>query len=136
MATARPTLLGLAAFTAVCAAVCSAACTNTPETVLQTDLPQIPGMTSRDSADLKQTGGIIESGVFAYKGAVVNLPQRVTETKTRFGEMGWKLETERQTPATARLVFAKEERRAAVEIIRNDVAPGMSTAVTVVTTRQ
>lgn len=89
-------------------------------------------MTSRESSGIRQADGVIEAGTFAYKGAVINLTQRVAETKSRFTGMGWHLYSERLTPATATMVFSKDRRRASVEIIRNDVSPSMSTAVTTV----
>jgi hypothetical protein len=110
------------------------ACESDPGTVLQTDLPQLPGMTGRESSGLKQEGGVVETGTFAYKGAIQDLPTRVSETTSRFAGLGWQLLSERRTTSTARLEFSKGNRHAVVELIRNDLAPGMSTGVTMVTT--
>ncbi len=110
------------------------ACESDPGTVLQTDLPQLPGMTGRESSGLKQEGGVVEAGTFAYKGAIPDLPARVGETTQRFAGLGWQLHSERRTASTARLEFTKGNRHAVVELIRNDLAPGMSTGVTMVTT--
>lgn len=132
MAARRPTTARLAALTL---ALVVAGCSSDPATVLQTDLPQIPGMTGRESSGVRQAGGVVEAGTFAYKGAVSELGKQVEATRTAFTSRGWTLESERRTPATATLVFAKDRRRARVEIIRNDLAPGMSTAVTRVETQ-
>lgn len=133
MAARRPTSLVCLAASGVLA-LALAACSSQPATVLDTDLPQVPNMTGRESSDIRQAEGKIEQGTFAYKGGVESLPERVKETKSRFAALGWALYSERLTPATARLVFTKDTRRAVVEIVRNDLSPGMSTAVTTVAT--
>lgn len=110
------------------------ACNSDPTTVLASDLPQVPNMTARESTGIRQADGAIEAGVFAYKGEVDNLGQRIKDTVSRFSGLGWTLVSERTTAATARLEFGKGQRRAVVEIIRNDLEPAMSTAVTTVRT--
>lgn len=133
MAASRPrVLLRTVRALAVTAAATLTACESDPGTVLQTDLPQIPGMTGRESSGLRQTGGVVEAGTFAYKGAIPDLGKQVDETKSRFSGLGWTLASERRTSATARLEFTKGNRKATVELIRNDLSPGMSTGVTVV----
>ncbi len=107
-------------------------CQSDPETVLQSDLPQVPGMAPRDSVRLQQDGSRVTGGQFSYKGAVTDLAARVEETKTRFAMQGWRLATETQTGSTAALTFTKDDRTARVEILRNGVQPGMSTAVLLV----
>jgi hypothetical protein len=130
----RPTVAPVARSVALTLALLAAACSGDPATVLQTDLPQIPNMTGRESSGIVHEGNVIEAGTFAYKGAVSDLDAQVAETRAAFSGRGWTLESERRTPATASLVFAKGVRRARVEVIRNDLAPGMSTAVTRVET--
>lgn len=144
MAARRPTVLAspsasvrsaaLALAVSVATALPLGGCESDPTTVLQTDLPQIPGMAGRESSGLRQAGSVVESGTFAYKGAVPDLRQRVDETKSRFAAEGWLLRSERMTQSTARIEFTKGNRRATVEVIRNDISPGMSTAVTTVKT--
>jgi hypothetical protein len=97
--------------------------------VLQSDLPQVPGLTPRDSSGIVQAGGRITGGQFAYKGFVEDLPQSVTATRARYEGAGWRLWSETVTGATAVLEFRKDSRSARVEIIRNQVQPRMSTAV-------
>lgn len=125
---------GAAMAAALAACLLAGACNSDPTTVLASDLPQVPNMTARESTGIRQVGGDIEAGVFAYKGEVDNLAQRIKDTVSRFSGLGWTLASERTTAATARLEFAKGERRAVVEIIRNDLEPAMSTAVTTVRT--
>lgn len=115
-------------------ALAAAGCQSSPENVLQTDLPQIPGMVGRQSTGLEQSHGMILAGTFAYKGDISDLGTRMQETTARFAAAGWLLESERRTEATAHMTFVKGMRRANVELIRNDLAPSMSTAVTKVHT--
>lgn len=122
----------LAAALLACALL-PAACSSEPETVLQSDLPQVPGMVARDSSGLKQDGSQVLAGQFSYKGEVSDLPARAAETKARFLGQGWTLRSEAVTGSTAVLEFRKGERDARVEIIRNGVQPKMSTAVLRVT---
>ena len=114
-------------------ALAFAGCSSDPETVLQTDLPQVPGMAPRDTVGLRQEGGRVVAGQFAYTGSIPSLGQRTAETMARFSGNGWALASETLTGSTAMLVYRKEGRTARVEIIRNGVQPRMSTAVTTVT---
>jgi hypothetical protein len=114
-------------------ALAAAACSGDPETVLQSDLPQVPGMTPRDTVGLRQDGGRVVAGQFAYTGSIPSLGQRTAETMSRFSGLGWALASETLTGSTAVLVYRKDGRTARVEIIRNGVQPRMSTAVTTVT---
>jgi len=123
--------------TFACLALAAAAsCASEPETVLQSDLPQVPGLTPRDSSGIVQAGGRVTGGQFAYKGFVGDLPQSVTATRARYEGAGWRLWSETVTGATAVLEFRKDTRSARVEIIRNQVQPRMSTAVLKVTERE
>lgn len=106
-----------------------AACSGDPETVLQSDLPQVPGMTPRDTVGLSQDAGRVTGGQFAYTGSIPGLSERVGETMARFEGLGWKLRSETLTGATAVLVYAKDDRTATVQIVRNGLQPLMSTAV-------
>ena len=114
-------------------ALAAAACSSDPATVLQTDLPQVPGMAPRDTVGLRQEGGRVVAGQFAYTGSVPSLGQRASETMARCSGLGWTLAAETLTGSTAVLVYRKDARTARVEIIRNGVQPRMSTAVTTVT---
>jgi hypothetical protein len=114
-------------------ALAAAACSSDPDTVLQTDLPQVPGMAPRDTVGLRQEGGRVVAGQFAYTGSIPSLGERSAETMARFSGLGWSLASETLTGSTAVLVYRKDERTARIEIIRNQVQPRMSTAVTTVT---
>jgi len=120
--------VALAGWIAVTAAG-PAGCASEPTTVLQSDLPQVPGMVPRESARIRQEAGRVTGGQFDYKGNVENTRIRARETRARFEENGWKLHSETLTPATAILEFRKDERAATVEIVRNQLQPRMSTAV-------
>lgn len=109
-----------------------AACHGEPETVLQSDLPQVPGMTPRESSGLRQEGSRVVGGQFEFKGPVPSLGKQVAETMSRFDLAGWTLASETTTGATAVLVYRKDTRTARVEIVRNGVQPRMSTAVLLV----
>ena len=106
-----------------------AACASEPDTVLQTDLPQVPGLTPRDSSGIRQQGDRVVAGQFAYKGPVVDLRQLADQTMSRFQLAGWELASTTINTSTAVLVYRKDTRTARVEIIRNGVQPKMSTAV-------
>jgi hypothetical protein len=112
----------------------AAGCSSDPETVLQSDLPQVPGMAPRDTIGLRQEGGRVTGGQFAYTGAIPALGARAQETMARFGSLGWQLSAETVTGSTAVLVYRKDSRTARVEIIRNALQPRMSTAVITVET--
>lgn len=112
------------------------ACQGEPETVLQSDLPQVPGMTPRESSGLRQEGARVLGGQFEFKGPVPNLGKQVGETMSRFDLAGWALASETMTGATAVLVYRKDTRTARVEIVRNGVQPRMSTAVMQVETTE
>ena len=127
MRRAATTLLALAAVLA--------SCKSEPDTVLSTDLPQVPGLTPRDSSGIVQRGDQVTAGQFAYKGDVPSLAARVQETRGRFDAAGWKLYAETLSPSMAVLEFRKGDRSARVEIIRNEIQPKMSTAVMTVRTR-
>jgi hypothetical protein len=128
MRRAATTLLALAAVLA--------SCKSEPDTVLSTDLPQVPGLTPRDSSGIVQRGDQVTAGQFAYKGDVPSLAARVQETRGRFDAAGWKLYAETLSPSMAVLEFRKGDRSARVEIIRNEIQPKMSTAVMTVKTRE
>ena len=106
-----------------------AACASEPDTVLQTDLPQVPGLTPRDSSGIRQSGDRVVAGQFAYKGAIADLRQLADQTMSRFQLAGWELASTTINTNTAVLVYRKDTRTARVEIIRNGVQPKMSTAV-------
>ena len=106
-----------------------AACASEPDSVLQTDLPQVPGLTPRDSSGIRQQGDRVVAGQFAYKGPVVDLRQLADQTMSRFQLAGWELASTTINTNTAVLVYRKDTRTARVEIIRNGVQPKMSTAV-------
>ena len=114
---------------AVLALCALAGCRSEPETVLDSDLPQVPGMAPRDTTGLRQEAGRVTGGQFAFKGPVRSLNDRVGETMARFQGAGWTLSSQTLTGATAVLVYRKDTRTARVEIIRNGVQPLMSTAV-------
>ena len=116
-----------AAAAAALAAV--AGCAAEPDTVLQTDLPQVPGMVARDTTGLKQREGEVIGGQFAYKGPIPEMAARVEEVKGKFSLYGWRLASESMSGTRALLEFEKGGRRASVELIRNGVQPKMSTAV-------
>ena len=117
-----------AAIAAVLLAVV-AACASEPDSVLQTDLPQVPGLTPRDSSGIRQQGDRVVAGQFAYKGPVMDLRQLADQTMSRFQLAGWELASTTINTNTAVLVYRKDTRTARVEIIRNGVQPKMSTAV-------
>ena len=121
--------LRAAAAAAVAAAAGIAGCQSDPETVLQTDLPQVPGMVARDTTGLKQREGEVIGGQFAYKGPIPEMAARVDEVKGKFALYGWRLASESMSGTKALLEFEKGSRRASVELIRNGVQPKMSTAV-------
>lgn len=121
---------------ALLASAALASCASEPETVLRTDLPQVPGLAPRDSSGIVQRGDQVAGGQFAYKGDVPNLAVRVQETRGRFDAAGWKLYAETLSPSMAVLEFRKGDRSARVEIIRNEIQPKMSTAVMTVRTRE
>ena len=106
-----------------------AACASEPDTVLQTDLPQVPGLTPRDSSGIRQSGDRVVAGQFSYKGPVIDLRQLADQTMSRFQLAGWELASTTINTSTAVLVYRKDTRTARVEIIRNGVQPKMSTAV-------
>jgi hypothetical protein len=135
-ASRRPTDLARRAFVSFPLAVLfavamagPAGCASEPTSVLQSDLPQVPGMVPRESSRIRQEGGRVTGGQFDYKGNVENTRLRARETRARFEESGWKLHSETLTPATAILEFRKDERAVTVEIVRNQLQPRMSTAV-------
>jgi hypothetical protein len=121
---------------AVLAVAALASCASEPESVLRTDLPQVPGLVPRDSTGIVQRGDQVVGGQFAYKGDVPNLAARVQETRARFDAAGWKLSAETLSPSMAVLEFRKADRSARIEIIRNEIQPKMSTAVMTVRTRE
>lgn len=121
--------LRAAAAAAVAAAAGMAGCASDPETVLQSDLPQVPGMVARDTTGLQQREGEVIGGQFAYKGPIPEMAARVDEVKGKFVLYGWRLASESVSGTKALLEFEKGSRRASVELIRNGVQPKMSTAV-------
>ena len=108
-------------------------CSTEPDSVLQSDLPQIPGMTPRDSSGLRQSEGRVTAGQFSYKGPISNLNARASETMARFDQAGWKLASQTLSTSTANLIYRKDNRTVRVEIIQNGVQPKMSTGVLTVT---
>ena len=108
-------------------------CSTEPDSVLQSDLPQIPGMTPRDSSGLRQSEGRVTAGQFSYKGPISNLNARANETMARFDQAGWKLASQTLSASTASLTYRKDNRTVRVEIIQNGVQPKMSTGVLTVT---
>lgn len=125
------TAIALLAVTA--AALSATGCSTEPDSVLQSDLPQIPGMTPRDSSGLRQSEGRVTAGQFSYKGPISNLNARANETMARFDQAGWKLSSQTLSASTANLIYRKDNRTVRVEIIQNGVQPKMSTGVLTVT---
>jgi len=127
----RPTAILLLA--TIVATTWATGCATEPDTVLQSDLPQIPGMVPRDSTGIRQSEGRVTAGQFSYKGPISNLNARANETMSRFDLAGWKLSSQTLSPATASFIYRKDSRTVRVEIIQNGVQPKMSTAVLTVT---
>jgi hypothetical protein len=115
------------------AALWPTGCSTEPDSVLQSDWPQIPGMTPRDSSGLRQSEGRVTAGQFSYKGPISNLNARANETMARFDQAGWKLSSQTLSASTANLIYRKDNRTVRVEIIQNGVQPKMSTGVLTVT---
>ena len=129
----RRTTATIALLAIAVAAVCLTGCASEPDTVLQSDLPQIPGMVPRDTTGLRQSEGRVTAGQFSYKGPISNLNARADETMSRFDQAGWKLVSQTLSAATASFTYRKDNRTVRVEIIQNGVQPKMSTAVLTVT---
>lgn len=126
-----PTAIALLAVST--AALGATGCRTEPDSVLQSDLPQIPGMVPRDSSGLRQSEGRVTAGQFSYKGPISNLNARASETMARFDQAGWKLSSQTLSASTASLIYRKDNRTVRVEIIQNGVQPKMSTGVLTVT---
>ena len=92
------------------AALWPTGCSTEPDSVLQSDLPQIPGMTPRDSSGLRQSEGRVTAGQFSYKGPISNLNARANETMARFDQAGWKLSSQTLSASTANLIYRKDNR--------------------------
>jgi hypothetical protein len=123
----------IALLTVSATALWATGCSTEPDSVLQSDLPQIPGMTPRDSSGLRQSEGRVTAGQFSYKGPISNLNARANETMARFDQAGWKLSSQTLSASTANLIYRKDNRTVRVEIIQNGVQPKMSTGVLTVT---
>lgn len=132
---ARPTRsIGLLICLAICTAL--AGCDSHPEFVLDSDIPQVPGMEQRLGFDIKRSGGNIIGGVFIFVGPIRETEKTMRALASRFKDSGWSVE--RETPGFPRsaLVFKKDDRLVEVVLDADQLEPAMSKAQYVVSGKE
>lgn len=110
-------------------------CSSEPKFVLDSDIPEIPGMQQRLGFDIKRSAGDITNGVFIFVGPLMETEQTMKTLATRFRNRGWELK--RETPGFPRavLVFTKGDRQVEVVLDADQLEPAMSRGQYVVSER-
>lgn len=107
-------------------------CSSTPTRILDSDIPQVPGMEQRLGFDIKRQGGDIVGGVFVFVGPLLETETTMRTLTSRFKDAGWVLERATQGFPRSALVFEKNGRRVEVALDADQLEPAMSRAQYVV----
>lgn len=103
-------------------------CDAGPQTVLDSDIPQVPGMTQRLGLDIERSGGDLVGGVFVFIGPLFD-PTKTMEALTgRFRDHGWtELASTLGFPRSSQQ-FGKGTRRVQIILDADQLEPMMSRA--------
>lgn len=101
------------------------ACDSQPETIAESDVPQIPGLENRYLSPLDRDGETLVGARALYRGEMVEPESVAKHTIERYRAHGWTLEERRIAPTCATLVFSKGERRVEVDLKANQLNPAM-----------
>ena len=108
-------------------------CNSQPETVVDSDVPQIVGLESRHASGIEREGDVLMGGHFVYRGEVANPAEMAADTAKIYREHGWTLESSNIGSAGGRMVFVKDDRTVYVDLKANLLDPSMGSGTVDVT---
>ena len=103
-------------------------CDSGPSFVLDSDVPQVPGMEQRLGFDIKRSEGDLVGGVFVFVGPLRDTEDTIKKLTSRFRDSGWTVERETPGFPRAALVFQKNDRTVQVVLDADQLEPAMSRA--------
>lgn len=102
------------------------ACGGKQEFLLDSDVPIPADSAGRATSGIERRDGVL-TGVDTVFVIEVDDPQaRLDALATRFSASGWSNESRGSSASTASIVFANDDRRCRVRIVRNELDPAMS----------
>lgn len=116
-----------AALPLACAAalVLLGGCDSPPETVVDSDVPQIVGLENRHASGIEHDGATLVGGRFLYRGHMSDPLDVARDTTSRYRSHGWAVESQRIFPTSAVLLFTKDEREVQVDLKCSMLNPAM-----------
>lgn len=107
-------------------------CDSSPRFVLDSDVPQVPGMEQRLGFDIKRSDGDLVGGVFVFVGPLRNTEGTMKALASRFRDSGWTVAREVPGFPRSSFVFRKNNRAVEVVLDADQLEPAMSRAQYVV----
>lgn len=104
-----------------------AGCDSQPETIADSDVPQIAGLENRHLSGLERDGETLVGARALYRGEILDPNSIVTPTIDRYLAHGWTIARRRVSNTSATLVFVKGDREAEVDLKTNHLNPAMGT---------
>ncbi len=104
-------------------------CSSEPETIADSDVPQIAGLDNRHLSGLERDGDTLVAARALYRGPMTDPNPVATATIDRFTSRGWTLAQKRIAPTSASLLFEKDGREAQVDLKANQLNPAMGAGV-------
>lgn len=106
-------------------AVLLTGCDSTPETIAESDVPQIVGLENRHLSGLQRDGDTLVGARALYRGEMIDPTEVAQPTIDRYLSHGWTLETKRVCNTSATLLFVKGQREVEVDLKSNHLNPAM-----------
>ncbi len=103
-------------------------CDSGPTRILDSDVPQMPGMEQRLGFDIKRRGGDLVGGVFIFMGPLQDMQESMATLASRFRDRGWTLEGSSAGFPRSSMLFGQGDRRVQVVIDADQLEPAMSRA--------
>ncbi len=111
------------------------ACTA-PPTIMGSDIPQVPGLTSVQSIGVVRDGATIHQGTFVSRGSVADALQHTQAIVGTASEQGWQVRGPDGSRFDATLHLAKGHRLVRYELRADRVDPDMGQAIVTVSTAE
>lgn len=104
-------------------------CQSKPATILDSDVPIVPGTEVRHSMDLVLRDGHLMGGRAICIGRIESAGDAAKSTQSRFSAAGWTQSTRNNDVDRITMTFLKDTRTATTTIEFNAIDPQMSRAV-------
>ena len=101
-------------------------CSSQPRYLLDTDIPTPSGFEGRSLSGVKRSGNVLVSAQSIYAGTVIDAESQLIAVKNRFTDNGWTVERSSGDQVVATGIFARNDRRCRVRVMKNELDPEMS----------